>query len=119
MFDAGHFVLILVNDRLQRQWIKQSDRMALEFPSRPVRGHCNVVSPEYACLACVYRVIGLMKEKLLERGSRTRLVFVGDGETAEMTGLQHGQSRERQTSEHESNKGWQQKWQSSKQIKTP
>ena len=96
MFDAGHFVLIPANGRLQCQWIRQSDRMALEFHSRPVRGGCHVVSPEYAYLACVYRVIGLMQEELLERGSRKTLVFAGDGETAEMTGLELGQYREQQ-----------------------
>lgn len=101
MFDAGHFVLIPVNGRLQCQWIRQSDRMALEFHSRPVRGGCHLVSPEYAYLSCVHRVIPLMQEELLERGSRKTLVFTEDGETAEMTGLelsQYGDQQARNTS---------------------
>ena len=96
MFDAGHFVLIPVNGRLQCQWIRQSDRMALEFQSRPVRGGCHLVSPEYAYLSCVYRVIALMQEEFLERGSRKTLVFPADGETAEMTGLELSQYKDQQ-----------------------
>lgn len=56
-----------------------------------------MVSPEYAYLSCVYRAIALMQEELLERGSRKTLVFTGDGETAEMTGLKLSQYRDQQT----------------------
>lgn len=96
MFDAGHFVLIPVGDNLQCQWIRQSNHMASKLHSRPVRGGCHYLAPELAYLACVYRVIGLMQEEFLERGSKKTVVIAADGQTLEMTGLELGQYREQQ-----------------------
>lgn len=105
MFHAGHFVLIPVNGRLQCQLIRQSDRMALEFQSRPVRGGCHSVAPEYAYLTCVYRAIALMQGDLLERGSRKTLVYTQDGGTAGMTGLELSQYRDQQARNTSPTKG--------------
>lgn len=97
MFDAGHFVLIPVNGLLQCQRIRKSDYMAADLHSRPVRGGCHLLSPEYAYFACVYRVIGLMQENFLERGSTKTSVVTGDGQILGMTGLELGQHREQKT----------------------
>ena len=97
MFDAGDFVLIPINDRLQCQWLRPNDRMALEFHSRAVRGGCHCISPEYAYLGCVYRVVGLLQDIFLERGSKKTLVFGESGETTkEMTGHELAEYRDQQ-----------------------
>lgn len=96
LFDAGHFVFVPVGGCLQCQWIRASDCMALKLHSRPVRGGCHMVSPEYAYLACVYRVVGLMQEEFLERGSRETLVMTGDGKSLLMTGFELGQYKDQQ-----------------------
>ena len=96
MFDAGHFVLIPVNGRLQCQWTRRSDRAALDFHCRPILGGCHLISPEYAYLACVHRMIPQMQEEFLERGPKETLVMTNEGHTLRMTGLEMGAYRDNQ-----------------------
>ncbi|KAI4128552.1 MAG: hypothetical protein LQ347_004133 [Umbilicaria vellea] len=96
MYDAGHFVLIPVDGRLQAQWIRRSDHMALKYHHRRVQGGLSVVSPELAYLACVYRMIGVMQEELLERGSQETLVMTREGGAVTMNGFELGQYKSQQ-----------------------
>lgn len=96
MFDAGHFVLIPVNQRLRCLWIRTSNRMAVEFQSHQVQGGCHLISPEYAYLACVYRVMWLMQEDFLERGPVKTLVMTSEGQQLMITGLELGEYRQKQ-----------------------
>ncbi|KAB8356469.1 hypothetical protein FH972_024052 [Carpinus fangiana] len=87
MFDAAHFVLIPGDDGImQCQWIRRSDQMALKYHKRKIRGGVHVVSPEYAYLACVYRVMVLMQESFLKTGAPMTLVMTKDGKQIQMTG---------------------------------
>ncbi|WPH02631.1 Hypothetical protein R9X50_00549600 [Acrodontium crateriforme] len=88
MFDAGHFVLIPISGLLRCQWIQHSSRMTTQFQSRPVQGGCDLISPEYAYLACVYRVMQLMQVRFLERGPVKTLVITSEGEKLTMTGTE-------------------------------
>jgi hypothetical protein len=97
MFDAGHFVFIPINGRLQCQWVRASDRAALGFHGRPILGGCHLVSPEYAYLACVHRMIPQMQEEFLERRPIETLVMTSEGQTLRMTGLELGAYRNNQT----------------------
>lgn len=97
IFDARHSVLIPVDGNLPCPGVRQSDHMAFKkLHSRPVRGGCHYLPPELAYLACVYRVLGLMQEEFLERGSRKTIVIGAEGQILEMTGLELGQYKEQQ-----------------------
>ncbi|KIW21997.1 uncharacterized protein PV07_12600 [Cladophialophora immunda] len=96
MFDAGHFVLIPVNGQLQCQWIRRSDLMALKYHHRPVHGGVATVSPELAYLGCVYRMMGVMQEELLERGAQETLVLTKEDGAIMMTGFDLGQYKSQQ-----------------------
>jgi hypothetical protein len=75
MFDAGHFVLTPVDGKLQCQWIRRDEWMAPELHSRPVRGDCQIIAPEYAYLACIYRATALMQESFFESQAKETLVL--------------------------------------------
>lgn len=96
MYDAGHFVLIPVNGRLQGQWIRRSDHMALKYHHRRVQGGLSVVSADLAYLACVYRMTGVMQEELLERGAQETLVMTREGGAVTMNGFELGQYKSQQ-----------------------
>jgi hypothetical protein len=96
IFDAGHFVLIPVDGRLQCQWIRRDEWMAPELHSRPVRGGCQIIAPEYAYLACIYRATALMQESFFESRAEETLVLTHDGTKLNMNGAELGFFREQQ-----------------------
>jgi hypothetical protein len=96
IFDAGHFVLIPVDGKLQCQWIRRDDWMAADLHSRPVRGGCHIVAPEYAYLACIYRATALMQESFFESRAEETVVLTHDGTKLIMNGAELGSFREGQ-----------------------
>lgn len=96
IFDAGHFVLIPVDGKLQCQWIRRDDWMAADLHSRPVRGGCHIIAPEYAYLACIYRATALMQESFFESRGEETLVLTHDGTKLTMNGAELGSFREQQ-----------------------
>jgi hypothetical protein len=96
MFDAGHFVLIPVDGKLQCQWIRRDEWMAPELHSRPVRGGCQIIAPEYAYLACIYRATALMQESFFESQAEETLVLTHNGTKLAMNGAELISFREQQ-----------------------
>lgn len=96
MFDAGHFVLIPVDGTLQCQWIRRDEWMAPELHSRPVRGGCQIIAPEYAYLACIYRATALMQESFFESQVEETLVLTHNGTKLTMNGAELISFREQQ-----------------------
>jgi hypothetical protein len=96
IFDAGHFVLIPVDGKLQCQWIRRDDWMAADLHSRPVRGGCHIIAPEYAYLACIYRATALMQESFFESRAEETVVLTHDGTKLIMNGAELGSFREGQ-----------------------
>jgi hypothetical protein len=96
MFDAGHFVLIPVDGTLQCQWIRRDEWMAPELHSRPVRGGCQIIAPEYAYLACIYRAAALMQESFFESQEEETLVLTHNGTKLTMNGAELISFREQQ-----------------------
>ena len=105
MFDAGHFVLIPVDGTLQCQWIRRDEWMAPELHSRPVRGGCQIIAPEYAYLACIYRAIALMQESFFESQAEETLVLTHNGTKLTMNGAELISFREQQVRNTSPTKG--------------
>jgi hypothetical protein len=96
MFDTGHFVLIPVDGKLQCQWIRRDERMALDLHSRPVRGDCQIIAPDHAYLACIYRTTVLMQKSFFESRAEETLVLTHDGTKLTLNGAGLGSFREQQ-----------------------
>jgi hypothetical protein len=86
MFDAGHFVLIPVDGKLQCQWIRRDEWMAPE----------QIIAPEYAYLACIYRATALMQESFFESQAEETLVLTHNGTKLAMNGAELISFREQQ-----------------------
>jgi len=119
IFDAGRLILIPVTGRLQCQLIRQRNHIGSGRHSRPVLRGYRLLSLEHAYPACVYHVLGLMQEELLEKGPIKTLVITGERQDSEMMSLELEQYREQRARKTSPTKGGNKSGSPQKRLQAP